>query len=206
MQIMSDFGKINTQIKTGSEPLTISGKPLRFKLLDFWRWNGSDIISNTTRGRLAEFIVATATNVDLKTPRDEWQSYDLKTPDNIKIEIKSSAYIQSWYQTKLSNISFSIRPARDWNSETGVQSDKPQRHADVYVFCLLIHCDQSSIDPLDMSQWEFYVLSIKEISDYQRSQSSITLRSLIKLTKSVDYSTLNTEIKNKNSINIPNEE
>jgi len=163
---MENLGRIQAHLKTGSEPLTLSGKPLPFNLLDFWRWNGSDIISNATRGRLAEFIVATATKVDLNSPRDEWQSYDLETPDKIKIEIKLSSYIQSWHQNNLSKISFSIRPARDWNNETGIQSTVPQRHADVYVMCLLKHYDQLTLDPLDVSQWEFYVLSKKEISAY----------------------------------------
>ena len=202
---MESLGKIQAYLKSGTEPLTIYGKPLPFSLLDFWRWNGSDIISNATRGRLAEFIVATATNVDLNSPRDEWQSYDLETPEKIRIEIKSSSYIQSWYQKSLSKISFSIRPAREWNNETGIQSNLQQRHAHVYVMCLLKHCDQSTINPLDMSQWEFYVLSTKEIDSYARSQSSITLKSLRNMTKSVDYSALCQEINTKYQINNAND-
>jgi hypothetical protein len=50
-------------LKTGNEPLTVNGQKLDKSLLDFWRWNSSDLLSNATRGRLAEFIVASASGV-----------------------------------------------------------------------------------------------------------------------------------------------
>lgn len=89
------YGIIKAKIKTGKESLKFNGKNLPSKLSDFWKWSVSDILSNATRGIFAEFIVATATNIDLKIPRDEWAAYDFVTPDNIKIEVKSAAYIQS---------------------------------------------------------------------------------------------------------------
>ena len=62
--------------KTGNESLSSTGKTL----LDFWRWNGSDMASNITRGRLAEFIVATALNIEISVPRDEWGPWDPDQP------------------------------------------------------------------------------------------------------------------------------
>jgi hypothetical protein len=53
-------------LKTGNEPLTANGQKLDKSLLDFWRWNSSDLLSNATCGRLAEFIVASALGVDNK--------------------------------------------------------------------------------------------------------------------------------------------
>jgi hypothetical protein len=50
-------------LKTGNEPLTVNGQNLDKSLLDFWRWNSSDLLSNATRGRLAEFIMASALGV-----------------------------------------------------------------------------------------------------------------------------------------------
>jgi hypothetical protein len=84
--------KLPVMLKTGNEPLSDAGKTL----LDFWRWNGSDLASNTTRGRLAEFIVASAMNIDLSVPREEWSAWDLTSPEGIRIEVKSVAYLQSW--------------------------------------------------------------------------------------------------------------
>ena len=83
-------------IKTGKELLRTNGTKTAFSLLDFWRWDASDLLNNTTRGRLTEFIVGSAVGVDFSTPRQEWDNYDLDTPSGIKIEVKSSAYIQSW--------------------------------------------------------------------------------------------------------------
>jgi hypothetical protein len=77
--------------------------------LDFWRRSASDILSNATRGRLAEFLVATATGIDIKTVRDEWGAYDLLTPEGIKLEIKSAAYLQSWYQKVRSIIRLTVK-------------------------------------------------------------------------------------------------
>ncbi len=52
------------------------------------------------------------------------------------------------------------------------------READVYVFALLAHTDKSTIDPLDLDQWQFFVLSRAAICARTRSQYSITLKSL----------------------------
>jgi len=195
---MDKLNKIEPIIKTGEETLFFNGNNLPYSVFDFWKWSVSDLLSNATRGRLAEFIVATATHIDLNIPRDEWGAYDLLTPDKIKLEIKSAAYIQSWYQKKPSTILFSIKPSRYWDSTTNKQSEIAKRHADVYVMCLLKHIDQDSINPLDMNQWAFYVISTRELDNYKRSQSSITLKSLEKLTKAVNYDTLYDEITIKN--------
>jgi len=62
-----------------------------------------------------------------------------------------------------------------------------KRQADVYVFALLFHKDKNTGNPLDISQWEFFVLPTKVLDQRERSQYSITLPSLKKLTKSVSY-------------------
>ncbi len=192
-----NYGLIKHKIKSGEEPLKVEEKFLPFKLLDFWKWSVSDLVSNTTRGVLAEFIVATAVNINFSIPRADWDAYDLTTPDGIKIEVKSASFIQSWHQERLSKISFSIKPALHWDSKTGKQSKTRARHADVYVMCLLSTTDQEIINPLDLDQWEFYVLSVQEINNYERSRLMITLKSLEKLTNSISYNQLDREIKNK---------
>jgi hypothetical protein len=32
----------------------------------------------------------------------------------------------------------------------------------LYVFCLLAHKDKSTLDPLNMDQWQFFVLATEE--------------------------------------------
>ena len=187
---MSSLGRIQATLKTGSERLIYDDKILDFSLLDFWRWSVSDILSNATRGRFAEFIVATAAKIDIKNVRDEWGAFDLITPNGIKIEVKSAAYIQSWFQRVLSTISFSTKAALYWDSETNKQSKIAQRSADVYIFCLLHHENKPTCNPLDLNHWEFYVVSTEALNNYKRSQHSISLKSLQKLTTAITYDEL----------------
>lgn len=98
----------------GTEPFHRAGRPADFTILDFWRWADSDLLSNALRGRLAEFLVARALDLPFE-PRREWMAYDLMTRDDVKIEVKSSAYVQGWFQEKL----LSDKPVRGviWGSE-----------------------------------------------------------------------------------------
>jgi hypothetical protein len=186
----NELGKIPIEIKTGEEILTFNNHNTGLKLIDFWKWSVSDIISNATRGRFAEFIVASALNIDLTIVRDEWSAYDLTSPEGIKIEVKSASYLQSWFQRDFSKISFSIKEARHWDSLTNKQASTASRQSDVYVFCLLKHKDQGTLNPMNIEQWEFYVLSTLAISNYKRSKSSITLKSLQNLTPPITYDKL----------------
>jgi hypothetical protein len=95
---MNESDSIKATIKTGNEKLTFKNKALDFSLLDFWCWSVSDILSNSTRGIFAEFIVATAAKINLNEVRDEWGAFDFITAEGIKIEVKSSAYLQTWVQ------------------------------------------------------------------------------------------------------------
>jgi len=192
---MNELKEIKASPKSGKESLTDNGQNTNYNLLDFWRWSVSDILSNATRGRFAEFVVGTAVGLNPENLRDEWDAYDLTTEDGIKIEVKSAAYIQCWNQKSFSTISFSIKPARYWDAETNMPRGEPKRHADLYVFCHLKHKDQETIDPLKMEQWDFYVLPTYRLDNYERSQSSITINSLKKLTEPKSYSELQSEIK-----------
>lgn len=191
---MSELNQIIATPKNGTEDLTFNGQKTKYKLFDFWRWSVSDLLSNATRGRFAEFIVGTAIGINPDHIRDEWDTYDLKTVDGIKIEVKSAAYIQCWSQKCFSSISFSIKRSFYRVPDTNNESVKPKRYADLYVFCVLKHRDQSTIDPLKMEQWDFYVLPTYRLDNYERSQSSITLNSLEKLTEPVSYIELNARI------------
>lgn len=193
--------RIQATKKTGQEQLTFNDQPLGISLLDFWRWSVSDILSNATRGRFAEFIVSTAANIDKLIIRDEWSAYDLVTPEGIKLEIKSAAYVQSWFQRSLSKVSFSIKAAYYWDSKTNKQSPEKKRHADVYIFCFLHHTNKLTVDPLNLNQWEFYVLATKELNEYTSSQHSISLKSLQRLTDAVPYDKLHETIQTKHKLN-----
>jgi len=56
------YPAIEIKKKTGDEPFLNAGNNV-YTLRDFWAWAYSDLIGNTERGRLAEFIVAMALGV-----------------------------------------------------------------------------------------------------------------------------------------------
>jgi len=193
--------KINTEQKNGNEIFTFNGNNTKYKLIDFWKWNVSDLLSNATRGTLAEFIVAMAMEIDLSDVREEWDAYDLETNNGIKIEVKASAYLQTWFQKGYSKIIFSIKPAYSWNSETNELSKIKSRPSDVYVFCLLNHKDKNTVNPLILEQWIFYVVSTNKINNICGNKNSIQLRALEKITECVYFDKLNEKIKEEYSKN-----
>jgi hypothetical protein len=174
------LGPLRIERKTGREAFRTSDG-IVFTLLDFWQWSGSDLVDNTYRGVLAEFLVAKALGIPTDGVRQSWTPYDLQTAEGVKIEVKSAALLQSWGQRELSSIQFVVPRRRGFDGITNQLEATPSRHADVYVFALLAHEDKNSVDPLQLEQWTFYVLAARRLDERQRSQHSITLRSLTAL-------------------------
>lgn len=128
---------------------------------DFWRWAFSDLRMNVVRGSLAEFLVAKAVGATV-APKVEWENFDVLTSQGIRIEVKSSAYWQSWPQKGPSRIVFSGVTARTWRDDL-TYSDEREVRADVFVFALQACLDRERYDPLDVGQWEFYVVPAEKI-------------------------------------------
>lgn len=191
-----DLSAVKTQRKTGAECFFTDNTELSINLLSFWQWSGSELLDNTLRGVLAEFIVASKLNC-IQSTRQEWDAYDLITEDGIKVEVKSSAYLQSWQQKQFSSISFGVRPTRGWDAKTNVTSEAQKRHSDVYVFSLLKHKDKSTVNPLNLSQWTFYVVpTLKLDKELKPMQKNISLSKLTQLSPTeVSYETLDEAIK-----------
>jgi hypothetical protein len=150
-----------------------------FTLLDFWAWAYSDIHNNTTRGAVAEFIVAMALRLDKQIPRDAWSKYDLEYRST-GIEVKSASYHQRWYQAKQSGISYKIPKTLGWEAETNKQEQQARRQADIYVLSLLAEKDRAKVDPLELEQWRFWVIPTRFFDSRKRSQHSITFNSLLR--------------------------
>jgi len=100
---MSNLPRLKAQRRSGAEVFHADGKALPFTIQDFWCWSTSDLLNNTTRGVLAEFLVASALDIPTTGVRDPWAAFDLQTIDGLKIEVKSAAYLQSWAQKQPSS-------------------------------------------------------------------------------------------------------
>lgn len=191
-----NYPVIEIKKKTGNEQFLNAGCDV-CTLRDFWAWAYSDLVGNTERGRLAEFIVAMALGIT-EGISVSWDKYDLLSKEGIRVEVKTSAYFQSWEQQNLSKISFGIQPTYGWDSVTNEYDAEKKRQSDVYVFCVLKHKDQATLNPLDLSQWDFYVLSTAALNKAVPGQKTISLNKLLNIgAKKCEYAKLYETIKSE---------
>ncbi|MCC2226256.1 hypothetical protein [Blautia fusiformis] len=170
------------ELLNGNEKFTLDGNDTGISVSEFWSWAYSDLLNNTLRGVLAEFLVKKSFSF-LPPPREilrtDWTPYDLASPSGRRIEVKSAAYLQSWTEDYFSHIIFDIAPKRAWNPQTGYSPER-SRHSDLYVFCLYTaRSREQSIRNLDL--WEFYVLPTSVLDQQKPNQKSIALNSLLSL-------------------------
>lgn len=168
------------QALSEEDEFCFQGAGLGFKLLDFWRWSASDVLNNTIRGQIAEYLVAKAVDAEQQV-LDVWSPFDVKDPSGIKIEVKSAACLQSWTRKRFSRISFLVPATYLIDANTFQLSSEKRRWADVYVLAHLKHKDKATVNPLQVEQWDFYVLPTWKLDERERSQHSITLKSLQQL-------------------------
>ncbi|WP_195308216.1 hypothetical protein [Flavonifractor plautii] len=176
--------------RTGDEHIRFDGMPIGHLLGDYWAWNSSDLLVNTERGSFSEFIVSAALDLDLSGTKVDWGPYDVSFPfrwmcegkprEEVRIEVKSAAYLQSWEQEKPSSIVFSIRPARAWDPDLGYYGEL-KRQSDLYVFCHYTQTDRAKADPLVLDDWTFYILPTKRLDQCCGGQKTISLSSLLAL-------------------------
>lgn len=162
------------------------------KLGDFWRWAYSDLMDNTIRPVLAEFIVGSLLGVESEG-RVSWDAADLVFRGR-PIEVKSSGYLQTWHQNGPSRIVFDIGKKRLLETATNTYAPTPTRHADCYVFCLLTCQDPTTANPMDLANWRFWVLATRTINDSLGDQKSVALSRLEGLTRAVTASQLKAEV------------
>lgn len=198
---MNDHGQpenlANTRyirIDDSKDCFSLDGRDLDQTRFDFFAWWSSNLMSNATRGVLAEYIVAIALDCADQERMEEWNEYDLLTLDGLKIEVKTSAYLQSWKQRALSKIVFSIVPSRKYDYDTGTYEAAPSRKSDIYVFCLLDCVDRDIVNPLNLNQWSFFVVPTAEIDRQFGVQKSISLGKLVQLSEKLSFSQIKPKV------------
>ncbi|HHZ94249.1 MAG TPA: hypothetical protein EYN67_01540 [Flavobacteriales bacterium] len=156
---------------------------------NFWEYAYSDFLDNRNRGALGEFIVASALGIT-QSPLSSWESWDMETKEGIKIEVKTSGYIQTWFQSKLSKPSYGIPKKYGWVGKTNEWDNIKTRQADVYVFCLYTETEKEGANPLNTDHWEFFVLPTIKLPE----QLSLGLPTIKKLTNSCTFAELQTVV------------
>ena len=164
------------QQKTGDELFSNQEMHLNYSLSDFWGWYASNLLHGALRGAVAEYIVSRALEIPTDECRQDWEAFDVLFGDK-RIEVKSSAYYQCDEQDKPSRISFSISKHTRWNPDTKWTDSK--RESDLYIFCVLGDSDDFGMDPMDVSQWNFYILKTEELDSKLGDQQTLSLSSLL---------------------------
>ena len=169
---------------TGNEEFTLHGSSAAITVIDFWSWAYSDLVDNTQRGVMAEFLVYSSLNGSTCTDkqiRENWSPFDVTSPSGRRIEVKSAAYIQAWTPENIfAQIQFDIGQKLAWNNETASFASEAKRNCDLYVFCLFT-AKTKDVSLLNLDYWEFYVLPTSVLNEKVPNQKGIVLSSLLKL-------------------------
>ena len=156
---------------------------------DFWSWAFSDLVSNATRGVVAEYLVGVALGV-VDRPRVEWDAVDLRYR-GAAVEVKASGYAQSWdapgAEPPRRSPSFSVRLTYGWDAARNTSAQVPARSADVYVFCIHLPARATPLEVLDATTWEFYVASTAAVNATLGEQKSLGLGRLRTLTQPISF-------------------
>jgi len=166
--------------------------PAHTSLLDFWRWGFSDQCDDDLKGYFAEWMVGTLLDLPMNTSRRiSWADSDLITPSGTRIEIKASAYWQSWKLLNEDGSRKSMPPAvtadpafirfGGLQARTAItpapEGDSRRFKSDIYVFCMHSQTDPSAWDAWTLAHWEFYVMTREELAE-RRTGGSISLAGL----------------------------
>ena len=168
----------SNNLLSGSEPFIISNQPAGFSVIDFWRFQFSNIWD--IQDQIAEFIVASALGQTEPYNKNGWTLWDINYKDR-RIEVKETAYYHSWRSDgKISKQrTFGINKA---HSSYKVRKSESKRQNDIYVFCLNTGETREESNPLVLDHWRFWVIPTETINRVCGNNKSITLGRLQKLT------------------------
>ena len=87
----------------------------------------------------------------------------------------------------MSNIQFGIRKTLEWLPEKNEFGKERKRQSDIYVFCLLTQKEKRQINPLDLDQWEFYVIPTSVLDSEFGDRQSISLNQVVKYSRAYKF-------------------
>ena len=90
-------------------------------------------------------------------------------------------------------VRFSVKATRAWDPETGTMKARG-RHADVYVFLHQKHTDKATLNPLDLTQFDFYVVSTAVVEARWPGRRVVSLAAVRELTRPIRYAELRRDI------------
>ena len=160
----------------GKDLFELDGKTLDFSYMDFWKFQFSNIYN--LQEYIAEFLVAKSLGVTESFNTDHWTLYDVFYR-NTRIEVKQTSYYHPWNEGgKVSDVRvFGITKANS-NYESAAEDNRYERQNDIYVFCLNTGKTKEESYPLNLNNWEFYVVPTTFINEHCGDNKSISLNRL----------------------------
>jgi len=158
----------------GNELFEFNDKKLDYSLSDFWRFQYSNIYN--LHGEIAEFIVAQALGITKAQNSAYWTLWDISYR-GIRVEVKATAYYHPWNNEN--NISkrrvFGITKANGSYDSKVSGNHEFCRQNDIYVFCLNNGTTKETSYPLNLDNWEFYIVPTKFINKNCPNNKTISL-------------------------------
>lgn len=158
---------------SGQENFSFDNINLGFTMLDYWRFHYSNIFD--LQDTIAEFIVAKALDIHESQNDQYWTLWDLTYRDK-HIEIKETSYYHSFN----TNGKISKQRVFDIHKSNGGYDEKSGnneliRQNDLYIFCLNTGNTEEESYPLNLNNWEFYVVPTKVINEQCGDNKTISL-------------------------------
>ena len=191
--MLSDIQKHSDHQLLGNEHFTKKGEATELTILEFWRWHFSEIFD--LQSKIAEYIVGKALGLTEAQNVGEWTLFDMMYRGK-RIEIKETSYYHAWQtdeEPKSKQRSFGITKAYD---NYKAENSPLRRQNDIYIFCLNTGETREASNPLELNNWQFYVLSTDVINRKCGDAKTISLSRVEKLAKKVSYSELKGEVDN----------
>lgn len=157
---------------TGNERFRYNGKDLDLNILEFWQYKFSEIYDR--QDEIAEYIVEKALGLKKSQNTEYWTLWDIDYR-GMRIEVKETAYFHSWDkpgEPRSMQRSWGIGKAY---SEYMDPTTEKVRNNDIYVFCLITGFERKDANPLNLDNWEFYVVPTNLINRECGDNKTISL-------------------------------
>lgn len=181
------------ELLSGKEQFVFDGKSVGLDMLDFWKFEFSNVYD--LQDEISEFIVAKALGIDVPYNKDLWTLYDIRYRD-VRIEVKETSYYHPWNEDgKISEQRvFGITKANS-SYEHPDEENRYERQNDIYIFCVVNGITRDTSNPLVLDNWDFYVVPTEVINEKCKDNKSITLKKIHKLGfEPIKYDTLKEKV------------
>ncbi len=162
MKNLDSIKKLSENQLCGNESFCYKGQETDMTILEFWRWHFSDIYD--MHDKFAEFIVAKALELTQADNTGAWTLYDISYRGK-RIEIKESSYFHSWQTDDEPKNQVRVFGITKAYSEYKDSKSTFERQNDIYVFCLNTGETRATSNPLNLENWEFYIVPTSVINE-----------------------------------------